>query len=125
MSLDYAYRVRQPHRTGRLATVAGAVAEGGGLIGEVTAINVGRDSSVRESALAVEHHNQAERIVGLLNDLEGVEVLWSRDRALLRHGTLRSAPKTPSRRARSSPPSRATPPASTAPRRARKVPRNA
>ncbi|HEV2744419.1 MAG TPA: malic enzyme-like NAD(P)-binding protein [Rubrobacter sp.] len=85
MPLDYTYRVRQPHRTGQLATVAGAIAEGGGLIGAVTTINVGRDSSIREITLAVEDHDQAERIVHTLNDLEGVEVLWSRDRALLRH----------------------------------------
>ncbi len=85
MPLDYTYRVRQPHRTGQLAAVAGAIAEGGGLIGDVTTINVGRDSSIREITLAVEDHDQAERIVGFLNDLEGVEVIWSRDRALLRH----------------------------------------
>jgi malate dehydrogenase (oxaloacetate-decarboxylating) len=83
--LDYTYRVRQPHRTGQLAAVAGAIAEGGGLIGDVTTINVGRDSSIREITLAIEDHDQAERIVDLLNDLEGVEVLWARDRALLRH----------------------------------------
>ena len=85
MPLDYTYRVRQPHRTGQLAAVAGTIAEGGGLIGDVTTINVGRDSSIREITLAVEDHDQAERIVDLLNALEGVEVLWSRDRALLRH----------------------------------------
>ena len=85
MPLDYTYRVRQPHRTGQLATVAGAIAECGGLIGDVATINVGRDSSIREITLAVEDHDQAERIVDSLNDLEGVEVLWSRDRALLRH----------------------------------------
>lgn len=85
MPLDYTYRVRQPHRTGQLATVAGAIAEGGGLIGDVTTINVGRDASIREITLAVEDHDQAERIVEILNGLEGVEVLWSRDRALLRH----------------------------------------
>ncbi|QIN84011.1 NAD-dependent malic enzyme [Rubrobacter tropicus] len=85
MPLDYTYRVRQPHRTGQLAAVAGAIAEGGGLIGDVTTINVGRESSIREITLAVEDHDQAERVVELLNKLEGVEVLWSRDRALLRH----------------------------------------
>ena len=85
MPLDYTYRVRQPHRTGQLAAVAGAIAECGGLIGDVTTINVGRDSSIREITLAVEDHDQAERIVNSLNGLEGVEVIWSRDRALLRH----------------------------------------
>ena len=85
MPLDYTYRIRQPHRTGQLAVVAGAIAEGGGLIGDVTTINVGRESSIREVTLAVEDHDQAERIVDLLNGLEEVEVIWSRDRALLRH----------------------------------------
>ncbi|MGH3145299.1 MAG: NAD-dependent malic enzyme [Rubrobacter sp.] len=85
MPLDYTYRVRQPHRTGQFARVAGAIAEGGGLIGDVTTINVGREASTREITLAVEDGDQAEHIVDLLNDLEGVEVLWARDRALLRH----------------------------------------
>ena len=85
MPLDYTYRIRQPHRTGQLAVVAGAIAEGGGLIGDVTTISVGREASIREVTLAVEDHDQAEGIVDLLNGLEGVEVIWSRDRALLRH----------------------------------------
>jgi malate dehydrogenase (oxaloacetate-decarboxylating) len=85
LPIDYTYRLRQPHRTGQFARVAGAIAEGGGLIGDVTTINVGREASIREITLAVDDGDQAERIVGLLNDLEGVEVLWARDRALLRH----------------------------------------
>jgi malate dehydrogenase (oxaloacetate-decarboxylating) len=83
--LDYTYRIQTPHRTGQLATVAGTIAEGGGLIGDVTTINVGRESSVREITLEVENRDQAERIVGMLNELDGVEVLWARDRALLKH----------------------------------------
>src|SRR5215207_3051901 len=85
MPLDYTYRIQIPHRTGQLATVAGTIAEGGGLIGDVTTINVGRESSVREVTLEVEDRDRAERIVGMLNELEGVEVLWARDRALLKH----------------------------------------
>ena len=85
MALDYTYRVKQPHRTGQLARVAGAIAEGNGLIGDVTTINVGRDSSVREITLEVDDHAGAERVADLLNDLEDVEVLWFRDRALLKH----------------------------------------
>jgi malate dehydrogenase (oxaloacetate-decarboxylating) len=83
--LDYTYRIQTPHRTGQLATVAGTIAEGGGLIGDVTTINVGRESSVREITLEVENRDQAERIVGMLNELDGVEVLWARGRALLKH----------------------------------------
>jgi malate dehydrogenase (oxaloacetate-decarboxylating) len=83
--LDYTYRIQIPHRTGQFARVAGTIAEGGGLIGDVTTINVGRESSVREITLEVEDREQAERIVGMLHDLAGVEVLWARDRALLKH----------------------------------------
>src|ERR671915_183328 len=85
LPLDYTYRVRQPHRTGQFARVAGAIAEGDGLIGDVTTINVGREASVREITLEVEDRDQAERIVGMLGALPGVEVLWARDRALLKH----------------------------------------
>jgi malate dehydrogenase (oxaloacetate-decarboxylating) len=83
--LDYTYRIQLPHRTGQLARVAGTIADGDGLIGDVTTINVGRESSVREITLEVEDREQAERIVGMLNELDGVEVLWARDRALLKH----------------------------------------
>jgi len=85
LTIDYTYRIQQPHRTGQLSRVAGTIAEGGGLIGDVTTLRVGRESSIREITLEVENHEQAERITNLLNDLEGVEVLWFRDRALLRH----------------------------------------
>jgi malate dehydrogenase (oxaloacetate-decarboxylating) len=85
LPLDYTYRIKLPHRTGQLSRVAGTIAEGDGLIGDVTTINVGREASVREITLEVEDKNQAERIVGMLRDLDGVEVLWARDRALLKH----------------------------------------
>jgi malate dehydrogenase (oxaloacetate-decarboxylating) len=83
--LDYTYCIQLPHRTGQLARVAGTIAEGGGLIGDVSTINVGREHSVREITLEVEDREQAERIVELLRGLNGIEVLWARDRALLKH----------------------------------------
>jgi malate dehydrogenase (oxaloacetate-decarboxylating) len=85
VALDYTYRIQQPHRTGQFARVAGAIAEGDGLIGDVTTVNVGRDHSIREVTLEVNDHAGAERVAELLNALEGVEVLWYRDRALLKH----------------------------------------
>ncbi len=85
MALDYTYRIRQPHRTGQLSRVAGAIASGDGLIGEVNTVNVGREYSTREITLEVEDHDHAERITDLLNELDGVEVLWHQDRALLMH----------------------------------------
>jgi malate dehydrogenase (oxaloacetate-decarboxylating) len=85
LALDYTYHIHMPHRTGQLAMVAGAIAEGNGLIGDVDTINVGRDFSVREITLEVEDQAGAERVADLLNELEDVEVLWFRDRALLKH----------------------------------------
>jgi malate dehydrogenase (oxaloacetate-decarboxylating) len=85
LALDYTYRIKQPHRTGQLARVARAIAEGDGLIGDVTTINVGRDSSIREITLEVDDYAGAQHIADLLNNLEDVEVLWFRDRALLKH----------------------------------------
>ena len=85
MPLDYTYRIRLPHRTGQLARVAGTIAEGDGLIGDVRTINVGRESSIREITLEVEDRDGAERIRAMLEDLDGIEVIWARDRALLRH----------------------------------------
>jgi malate dehydrogenase (oxaloacetate-decarboxylating) len=55
------------------------------LIGDVTTLKVGRDTSIREITLEVGNQEQAERIKDLLNSLEGVKVLWFRDRALLKH----------------------------------------
>jgi malate dehydrogenase (oxaloacetate-decarboxylating) len=83
--LDYTYRIRQPHRPGSLARVAGTIAQGEGLIGDVVTISVGRDASIREITLEVRDKEQAETIQKMLNELEGVEVLFARDRALLRH----------------------------------------
>ena len=85
MPLDYTYRIQLPHRTGQLANVAGTIAEGGGLIGDVTTINVGREHSVREITVEVADRAQAERITEMIESLSGFSVLWSRDRALLRH----------------------------------------
>jgi malate dehydrogenase (oxaloacetate-decarboxylating) len=83
--LDYTYRIQLPHRTGQLARVAGTIAEGEGLIGDVATINVGPEASIREITLEVRDRDQAERIAEMIDALPGVEVLWARDRALLKH----------------------------------------
>jgi malate dehydrogenase (oxaloacetate-decarboxylating) len=83
--LDCTYRVKISHRTGQLAGVMGAIAEGEGLIGDVVTISVGRETSVREITVEVRDIEQAERIAGLVEGLEGAHVLWYQDRALMRH----------------------------------------
>ena len=83
--LDCTYRVQIPHRTGQLARVAGAIAEGDGLIGDVVTISVARETSVREITVEVRDSEQAERIATLIGSLDGTRVLWYQDRALIRH----------------------------------------
>ncbi|MDP8951135.1 MAG: NAD-dependent malic enzyme [Actinomycetota bacterium] len=97
MAIDYTYRIRLPHRPGQLSRVAGAIGSGDGLIGDVATINLGRDASIREITVEVEDRDHAIRIEGLLDDLDGVEVHWSEDRALLKHegGKLRIGATSP------------------------------
>lgn len=83
--LDCTYRVEVPHRTGQLALVMGAIAEGKGLIGDVVTVSVGREHSIREITVEVRDGEQSTLIAGLVNELEGVRVLWYQDRAMLRH----------------------------------------
>jgi malate dehydrogenase (oxaloacetate-decarboxylating) len=83
--LDCTYRVEIPHRTGQLALVMGAIAEGDGLIGDVVTISVGREHSLREITVEVRDTDQAARIAERINALGGCRVVWHQDRAMLRH----------------------------------------
>jgi malate dehydrogenase (oxaloacetate-decarboxylating) len=83
--LDCTYRVQIPHKPGQLARVAGAIAEGEGLIGDVVTVSVGRERSIREMTVEVRDSDHAERIAELVGEVEGVRVLWHQDRALIRH----------------------------------------
>ncbi len=83
--LDCTYRIEVPHRVGALARVLGAVAEGGGLVGDVVTISLGREHTVREITIEVRDMEQADEIAALVGDLEGATVLWHDDRAMLRH----------------------------------------
>jgi malate dehydrogenase (oxaloacetate-decarboxylating) len=83
--LDCTYRVQVPHRTGQLARVASAIAEGDGLIGDIVTVSVGREHSIREITIEVRDNGQAERIAGLVDALEDVRVIWHQDRAMIRH----------------------------------------
>jgi malate dehydrogenase (oxaloacetate-decarboxylating) len=83
--LDSTYRIQIPHRAGQLARVAGAIAEGDGVIGDVVTISVGREHSIREITVEVRDNAQERHIAELLNALDGIRVLWHQDRAMIRH----------------------------------------
>jgi malate dehydrogenase (oxaloacetate-decarboxylating) len=97
--LDCTYRVQIPHSAGQLARVAQAIADGEGLIGDVVTFSLGREHSVRDITIEVRDSAQAARIAELINELDGVSVIWHQDRALLRHidGKLKIVARSPVR----------------------------
>jgi malate dehydrogenase (oxaloacetate-decarboxylating) len=85
MQLDCTYRVQIPHRPGHLAKVASAIAAGEGLIGDVVTVALGQEATLRDITVEVRDAAQSARIADLIAAIEGVRVLWHRDRALMRH----------------------------------------
>src|ERR1700757_2570837 len=83
--LDCTYRVRIRHHHGQLARVAQAIADGGGLIGDVVTVSLGREHSIRDITVEVRDVAQSDRIAELVGGLDDVSVMWHQDRALLRH----------------------------------------
>ena len=81
--LDCTYRVQIPHQAGQLALVAGAIAEGNGLIGDVVTVSIGREHSIREITVEVRDTDHAGSIAALIDALDGVRVVWYQDRALI------------------------------------------
>jgi malate dehydrogenase (oxaloacetate-decarboxylating) len=81
--LDCTYRVQIPHQAGQLAQVAGAIAGGKGLIGDVVTVSIGREHSIREITVEVRDTDQAGSIASLVDALDGVRVVWYQDRALI------------------------------------------
>jgi malate dehydrogenase (oxaloacetate-decarboxylating) len=97
--LDRTYCVQIPHRSGQLARVMEAIAQGEGLIGDVVTVSIGREHSIREITVEVRDDAQALQIAELLDAIAGVSVIWHEDRAFIRHegGKLRVDPVNPVR----------------------------
>src|SRR3954466_10047455 len=85
VSVDFTYRIHMPHRAGQLAKLTGAIADAGGLIGDITTESVTREGSGRELTGGVGGDEHAKRLAEQLAELEDVEVDWYRDRALWVH----------------------------------------
>jgi malate dehydrogenase (oxaloacetate-decarboxylating) len=85
VSVDFTYRIHMPHRAGQLAKLTGAIADAGGLIGDITTESVTREGSVRELTVEVEGSEHAESLAEKLGEVDDVEVEWFRDRALWVH----------------------------------------
>jgi malate dehydrogenase (oxaloacetate-decarboxylating) len=85
MAMDCTYRLRIPHTAGQLARVASTIADAGGLIGEITTVNVGRHEALRDITVELRDKEHADELAATLGALPGVAVSWFHDRAFLAH----------------------------------------
>src|SRR5947209_12067541 len=97
MTVDFTYRARIEHRPGQLAKVMEAIAASDGLIGDVRTVELARGHSVREFTVEVRDTDTAEELRERIDSVDGVEVEWCRDRALMLHegGKLAVEPTRP------------------------------
>jgi malate dehydrogenase (oxaloacetate-decarboxylating) len=83
--VDFVYRIEQPHRTGMLARVCRAIADGDGLIGDIQTVSIGPERSIRDVSVEVRDVDQAHRLAEILDSLDDVQVIDHHDRAIDRH----------------------------------------
>ena len=97
MAVDFVYRIEQPHRTGMLARVCRAIADGDGLIGDIHTVTIGPERSIREINVELRDVEQAHRLAEILGSLDGVRVIAHHDRAMDRHvgGKITVEPRFP------------------------------
>ena len=85
MPVDFVYRIEQPHRTGMLARVCRAIADGDGLIGDIQTISIGAERSIRDVSVEVRDIDQAHRLAQIIASIDEVRVIDHHDRAIDRH----------------------------------------
>jgi malate dehydrogenase (oxaloacetate-decarboxylating) len=83
--VDFVYRIEQPHRTGMLARVCRAIADGDGLIGDIQTISIGAERSIRDVSVEVRDLDQAHRLAEIIASIDEVRVIDHHDRAIDRH----------------------------------------
>ena len=85
MPVDYTYRMRIEHRPGQLARVMEAIADAGGLVGDVRTCQLTRSFSVRELTVEVDDADAADELRDRLDAIDSAEVVGHHDRTLALH----------------------------------------
>src|SRR5918912_4450189 len=80
--VDYTYRMRIEHRPGQLARAMEAIADVGGLVGEVRTCQLTRSFSVRELTVEVDDDGAADELRDRLDAIDSAEVVGHHDRTL-------------------------------------------
>jgi len=83
--IDTVLRLRVEHRPGQLARLTNTIAEAGGLIGDISTINVGETATLRDVTIETIDEDQTLRVVTCIGDIEGVEVVTTTDRVFEAH----------------------------------------
>jgi malate dehydrogenase (oxaloacetate-decarboxylating) len=91
-SLDTVLRIKSRHRVGQVARLTTAIAEQGGLLGDITTLRGGETDSLREVTIETEDEAHRDRVIEAVRKVDGVEVLDAIDRVfdLHRGGKLHS-----------------------------------
>lgn len=84
-SLDTVLRVKCRHRVGQLARLATAVAEEGGLLGDITTLRSGETDTLREVTVETSDEAQRDRVIATVRAVDGVELLDTIDRVFDLH----------------------------------------
>ncbi len=85
MERDILLRLKILRRPGALGLVATEIGRAGALIGEIRALRIGRDYTIREMSVGVASDSQMTEVISNLRALGGVEIASIDDRALRRH----------------------------------------
>jgi malate dehydrogenase (oxaloacetate-decarboxylating) len=101
-SIDTVLRVKLKHRAGQLARLAAAVAQEGGLIGDITTLRSGDDHTLREVTVETADEAERDRVIAAVRNVDGAELLDAIDRVfeLHRGGKLHSTSRVELRRLR-------------------------
>lgn len=92
-SHDTIARVRLRHRPGQLAHFAAAIADAGGLVGEINTVTIGEKDTVRDVTLETDDEGHTARVLDVIRALPDVELISTTDRVFEAHrgGKLRTS----------------------------------
>jgi len=69
-SIDTIFRVRLRHRPGELARLTAAIAEQGGLLGEITTVRIGEGDTIRDITIETSDEEQTRRLIEMARAVE-------------------------------------------------------